>query len=97
MMDPLLLSKAEPALIIDWKTLDGTERPQVIFGVGGSSSKPTLLESEETSALLGNGSGDDGDNTAEIDDWEGLPWYRRPSVKGPFSALLGVLLTGGAH
>lgn len=89
MMDPLPISETEPELIIDWKTLDGTERPQVIFGVGGSSSKKTLLKSGETSALLGNGSGDDGDNTTDIDDWEGLPWYRKPSVRGPVFCTVG--------
>lgn len=88
-MDSLLPleAEAEPDLI-DWRTLDGTEQPSVTPDGRDSSTKTSILGSREREALLGNGGSDDGsDNTVDIDDWEGLPWYQKPSVREPFSAL----------
>lgn len=98
-MSSLPAPEAEPELTIGWEALDGTRRTPAP-GAIGSSSKPTLLkggEREETSALLGNGGSDTGDSTADIDDWEGLPWYRKPSVREAQLYCGGWVLTSGAH
>lgn len=49
---------------------DGGKPPQV-------PSKADSISGDESSPLLGTGEND-------IDDFEGLPWYRKPSVRYPF-------------
>lgn len=83
-MNPLLPPLAEP----EPRTLDGTERPSATPDGRDSSPKTSILENGEREALLGNEGGDDGgDNVVDIDDWEGLPWYRTPSVREPVFVL----------
>lgn len=82
-MNPL----PHPEVELDW-TIDGAKRLPAMPGELNS----TILESggqEETLPLLGDSAGNGDDNTADIDDWEGLPWYRKPSVRGPVFRILG--------
>lgn len=84
-MNPLLPPLSD-SVLIGWRTLDGTEQPSATPDGRNSSPKTPILESGEREALLGHEGGDDG-NIVDIDDWEGLPWYRKPSVREPFSVL----------
>jgi len=83
--DALVESVAEAQTILGGNRI--SEPPLI----GGSpSSKRTLdsqgfqpegTETDETSLLLdGNGNGAPA-GADEIDDWEGVPWYRKPSVR----------------
>lgn len=83
--DPLVESAAEAQTILDGNII--SEPPLI----GGSlSSKRTLdsqgfqperTETSETSPLIdGNRNGAPA-RADEIDDWEGVPWYRKPSVR----------------
>ena len=83
--DALVESAAEAQTILGG---NGISEPLLI---GGSMSSKGALDSQdfqpegtetfETSLLLGgNGNGTPA-RTDEIDDWEGVPWYRKPSVR----------------
>lgn len=59
----------------------------VVDGDGGKSvlsSKANSISGDENSPLLGAGERDGG---ADIDDFEGLPWHRKPSVRYPLCAV----------
>lgn len=81
--DPLVESAAEAQTILDG---NGISEPSLI---GGSLSSKRTLDSQgfqpertsETSPLIdGNRNGAPA-RADEIDDWEGVPWYRKPSVR----------------
>lgn len=95
-MNSLLSPGAEQEVIIDWSKLDKARQPQAISRATGDSSSKTapLGSGGETSALLGNTSSGDSENITDIDDWESLPWYRRPSVRGLIFCFLEFERTG---
>jgi hypothetical protein len=72
---------------------DRTGKGTMAAALGGIDMEPSVAH-HERAPLLGlssnaNGQGDDGDDEApepawfdEYNQWDHLPWYRRPSVNG---------------
>lgn len=93
--DPLLAAELERD-VIDWSVIDGIKQPPSIPNASNSDSKSTDGGRDETSPLLGGSDSGDGDSPSEsgnpviIDDWEGLPWYRTPSVRELVICILGL-------